>query len=724
MTTINYLPPECLEYILLQLKGDSFTLSRVMRINRLLFGLVVPILYADPFSTCSFTSRSKLHWVLLDSVNVSFAKSFIEATHGQCGSLTCTAKCQKITPTGVAAIKRSVSSVQSSSKETKGPASATMAKYMDFLTAIDAQIWMMFATKCMSPAGYKHLTAKFYLHLLNTILLKSAHRITYMVFLPGFICPIMPFASRMRSLTRIQLAGAYNSFELSHLIQFLRLRQGYGKFAGAGGPGLRECNLPRLIIPTPHINADSNIPHHHLKQLAQEQLTHRIRIQQLELIQSIGRPISLDTSPYPDFAFISHVVSCHTLSRLEKFKHVHGFQDADGGNFLRRCRALQELEFASFEKNDFSWVEDEKIEYARLRVARLMVSKFVVGRILKSVTLGFAQSLEYFLFNVYDHAQLLHVLCPTRVSWVEQNALRDETFCIDHSFQLPKLKKLRLIQLTQSVKIGQGAFQSCPSLESLFISGPVQCERQSFDVFRIPKLRLLELGCGVSSYFNFQSLELSPLLESLTLRNFLTEELERVEPPTVHSVPWTWTMEHLTLIQMSGPPAYHFRFEWVRRCPSLQTLVIEGITDAALQPNLQDVNKGKCGLQLKTCELQVHSMKHFNKFHVAEIIETYCSHVNRLQLNGCRYSSGQWRDIDLDLALFASRKLSSLGRLVISLGRNQTLDAMVAKYGLVRGTVHPQTDIVVWSPSLRLRRQEIEVMEGGDGCNIFRQLSM
>ncbi|KAF9362117.1 hypothetical protein BGX26_000005 [Mortierella sp. AD094] len=540
-----------------------------------------------------------------------------------------------------------------------------MGRYMESLAVIDGQIWMVYATRCMGH-GFKHLTAKFYLHILITILRKSAHRIAFMVFLPGYICPVMPFASRMRSLTRVQFAGSYNSQEMSHIIQFLRLRQGHGKIPGAGGLGLRECNLPLLTLSdsvdkTHHHQHHHHHHHHHQhKQLNTMQLSQRGQIQQLQLIHSLGRPLSLDASSYWDFFSISHVVSRHTLSRLEKFKHVHGFLGAAGGNFLRRCRALQELEFGSFDKNSFSWAEDEKTQriqdtfgteiiegsedfaspLVQLREARLTVSEWLVGHILKSVAYGFTHSLENLLFNVCDHDQLLHVLCASKVSQIERDAAPDKTFCIDYSFRLPKLKKLRLVRLTNKIAIGQGAFQGCPELESLFISGPVtrvQDKQEFFDVFHNPKLKLLELGHGGASvHFNFQSLEYSPLLESLALREYLPEELENLEPPMLDPVPWTWKLEQLTVIQMSGRPAFHFRFEWIRCCRSLQTLVVDGVTHTALQPNKEDIKKGKCGAQLRTCDLQVYTMQDFDKSNLAQLIETYCAHVNQLKLNGGR----------------------------------------------------------------------------------------
>ncbi|KAF9436310.1 hypothetical protein BGZ76_004309 [Entomortierella beljakovae] len=175
----------------------------------------------------------------------------------------------------------------------------------------------------------------------------------------------------------------------------------------------------------------------------------------------MGRPISLNTATYRDFPFISHAIPSETLSHLEKFKHVHGFLGGDGGGFLSRCRALKDLEFASFDKNAFTWAEEERKQLlgesfgdscdpptrlelqhlVQLRVAKITVTEWMVGQVLRSISTGFSHSLEDLHYTSYNHSQLLHILCSSELVTMELNAAPDVGFCIDTNFRLWKLKR-------------------------------------------------------------------------------------------------------------------------------------------------------------------------------------------------------------------------------------------------------------------------------------------
>ncbi|KAF9916668.1 hypothetical protein BX616_003165 [Lobosporangium transversale] len=862
MTTIFDLPPECLEYIVFQLKSDTATLAKLLRVSHLFFKITVPVLYADPFSTCLYSSRPKLHKVLLDSAAlppkavhhfdnhgissspVSFStESFLEQAQRQRGHLTANGNhwtgaqpgaallsseqsstagtpvsAMPLPPSAIATSTTKLNDVSKIKRITKAPPPIptlsskphrsivpqkqryTMCRYLDSLAAFDGQIWMVYAARTMNQHKCKHLTAKFYLHIQMTILKQSAHRIQSMVLLPGFISPILPFASKMRALTRLQLAGAYNNSELDHLIQLLRARQGFGTIPGAGGPGLGECNLPQVIVSVPkrktyplHLhnsqshNHNHDDGHGHDQQYPQTeaQLAQHTRLQLLQLIHAMGQPVALDTTPCQDFSLISDNISCHVLERLSKFKHILGFLEGDPNKFLSRCRALQELDFAAFDRNVFSWAEAEKkqwIQYTtmlsgatvselslsdskdrvlnshemnqkrsdilpttsviptttltihsplssfvptpptlvQLKVVRLLVSEWVAGRILQSLLYSFSHSLVDVFFHVNDHSQLRHTLCPDTVARLESEATPDIPFCIDHQFQLPNLRKLRMIRLTNAISIGPNAFEGCPNLESIHISGDIVCGPNGLDVFRMPRLELLELGSGTAHHFRFESLQHSPLLRSLALRDNTLYETPPIGSMSLSPIPWTWTLDYLGIIQMSGRPASHFRFEWIRCCPSLKTLVVDGVAPEALRPNMDDVAKGRCGTQLQTCELQIYIKQELNKFRTAKLLETYCSQVERLKLTKKLYvPETDWKNIDLGLALYVSRKLICLKMLVVQLGHNQILETEMEKYGLVRGMSRQNTTI--WCPSLRLKECWIEIMEAGEGCRFFRQ---
>jgi len=151
---------------------------------------------------------------------------------------------------------------------------------------------------------------------------------------------------------------------------------------------------------------------------------------------------------------------------------------------------------------------------------------------------------------------------------------------------------------------------------------------QGFDVFRIPSLRCLSLGKGAAKYFKLESIRHSPLLENLTLRD---NRSLHTHPSEVHllklnTTAWTWTMPHLNSITLSGRSALAFKLEWIRRCPSLETLVLDIVTPATLKPNMADIAKGPCGERLRTCQL-IFFKQEVNKEWFPKALETYCGHV-------------------------------------------------------------------------------------------------
>ncbi|KAK3811168.1 MAG: hypothetical protein J3Q66DRAFT_351197 [Benniella sp.] len=272
---------------------------------------------------------------------------------------------------------------------------------------------------------------------------------------------------------------------------------------------------------------------------------------------------------------------------------------------------------------------------------------------------------------------------------------------------MPRLKKLHINHASSAVEIGQGAFQDCPVLEALSLSGEVGCINgaRGFNVFRLPSLRCLSLGNGVAKYFRLESIRHSRLLEHLTL---IDERPLKSDPSDLNLLElnmaaWTWTMPHLNTIKLSGRSALAFKFEWVRCCPSLETLDIDVMTPATLRPNMKDIAKGPCGESLRTCQLnffkQVVNEECFRK-----ILETYCGRVVQLKLTiHDLYSPAQWDGLELGLVLRATKALDSLETLTMFLGRLNIIP-LLKWYDLVEGKTCEETGKITWPPTVKLKK--------------------
>ncbi|KFH65188.1 hypothetical protein MVEG_08669 [Podila verticillata NRRL 6337] len=738
---MNQLPPECVALILKHLPAASLTV--VLCCNRLLFESALPLLYSDPFAICAFANRPALFDVLLRSAKLSIEHFLHSYMSCQCKHPTC--------PATIALTKAMTPSPQAK------PVKTTTARYMDALTSFDSQLWMSFAVKAMPPE-YRKLAPKFFLEIMNTVMTRSSSRLSSLVLLPGFVVQTLPLAPHMVSLTKLRLAGVYDRMELARVIQFLKANKRCR---------IKDVNLPRVAPDKPdddghrhhHSHLVQQQHHHHYNQHSHGHSGHhyhqthggdggdghdhqnavttndQFRTQQLQLILSLGQPESLEANACQDFSAVAHRIPCQNLSKLSTFKYVLGFMEGDGNLFLRRCRVLRELDFASFEKDVFAWAAEESrkalqegaldqgdnIELVQLSQLKMAVSEWMVGRTLRSISQGFAHSLESLLFMVYDHAQLLNVLCSHTVTRIESAAVPDVTFKIDRAFQCPKLKKIRMIRATEAVQIGDGAFEGCPMLENLQLNGAATCAEgaNNFGVWQIPELKYLEVGHGMAHKFRIETLAHSPLLESVSLRDCIPSELTLYEAPS-YTVPWTWTMPHLNTLQISGRSAYEFRFEWIRQAPNLTTLVVDGVHSDALTPYTEDIAKGPCGALLTSCNFQIHGQCDFDRNCFATLLETYCPKVLRLRLLGRLYASSHWKSVDLGLALFATRNLMSLERLKLHGSTQSGKIAMQAlRFGLIRGLVHG--DKLFWRNPEELKELLIEALDGGEGCNVYRQ---
>ncbi|GJJ76915.1 hypothetical protein EMPS_09274 [Entomortierella parvispora] len=728
------------------------------------------------------------------------------------------------------------------------PKRQTFAPYADSLLGFRDRYWGVLLFQMTPHCGwYNQYRERLMQEIQVMVLTRIVDRCQYLEIRPGNLQPIIHLAGHMRSLKKVILIGQFSRPQLVPVTQFLQLRNGIGNKSagGAGGSGIEICNLPTIPQSVesgnPHIHHfHPPLHHHHAHETEGQQQQLHLQLQhldfhrkqqQLEVIIAMGRPKEMDTNDCHDFSALSQRIPCQVLARLERFQHVLGFLEGDGGKFLRRCRRLRELDFAAFDRDVFSWAFIEKqkaimakvksssvasslqrteqdgsssassllspvlavtlpipisvlapapsLPLVQLTVVRMAVSQWMTGRILRSLLEGFSHSLESVLYNVYDNSHLGQFLCRETVERLQHEASKDLPYRLDRHLFMPKLKKLRLVHVTSAVEIGPGAFDGCPELDSLSIGGSAACVdgRTDYGLFKLPKLTCLELGPTAGARFNFESLKYLPKLESFALRDMvpLAEELQpdlTLIPPKL--IPWTWTLPVLTQIQVTGRPAAHFRFQWIRQCPTLEVLVIEGVPSAALQfesselkssrtstsfpsdddneenddedhPSLWKPIESTYGPKLHRCTFQIHHWHHheINKFRLRKLLELYCSQVQVLRLTGKlgdvkaiplppdRVLQGpvlgrgnsicQWQQVSMDLAIKATFNLKNLKSLILcpegKLGvmtnypYTPNLNAYKYRYGLVLGMRSKGCKTPAWCQSMDLKTCQIEVLD-------------
>ncbi|KAF9124596.1 hypothetical protein BGW39_008082 [Mortierella sp. 14UC] len=202
----------------------------------------------------------------------------------------------------------------------------------------------------------------------------------------------------------------------------------------------------------------------------------------------------------------------------------------------------------------------------------------------------------------------------------------------DWPFPLPRLRSLRLdLRCTSFIHIG--SLDQCVNLEELDLrygavgEAPRAIEpndddpnadprRQApldtnlYPKWNLPKLKLLHLDGAPALLFDYDSLERMPNLETMTLsckkKVDLEERLKDIPRLSMHSsrfysstlsqktapaddsaaatsastppngTIWTrtWTLPKLKTLEMEGPPATVFTFDWLKGCPSLTSVTL------------------------------------------------------------------------------------------------------------------------------------------------------
>lgn len=175
------------------------------------------------------------------------------------------------------------------------------------MKVFDSRLWTMDAFKFET-----HHISTFCPSIQTAILQRYIHYITSMIFLLASVSlALVPLASEIKSVIRLECLFVYNWSQLGIQSQSLRGSQGQRTTDRIGGPALKEFSLSLRLLRPPRATTD------YRKQLF---LKTDVRAGSIQLILALSSLVSLDAQRWPDFPAICNLVPFQLLNRLERFR--------------------------------------------------------------------------------------------------------------------------------------------------------------------------------------------------------------------------------------------------------------------------------------------------------------------------------------------------------------------------------------------------------------------
>lgn len=242
---------------------------------------------------------------------------------------------------------------------------------------------------------------------------------------------------------------------------------------------------------------------------------------------------------------------------------------------------------------------------------------------------GFLPKLKTLNLQAFKASELLPVLNDAMHGFRETLQFVDATLkaaprdsepemytCTIGGWNLPAIRRIAVTLDLEGTLAYLGAFNECPLLETLDIYGRLHDLERSLQmarttdttfepplapVWNLPKLRSLTLAHGPAVLFNYDSFANMPDLESVIFSDVTYEEVAKSIPrlsahfyPTVdkilrgeegahemerrrialeeHGWTETWSLPKLRSLILRGHASMVFSFDWLQKCPSLETL--------------------------------------------------------------------------------------------------------------------------------------------------------
>ncbi|KAK9703120.1 hypothetical protein K7432_010891 [Basidiobolus ranarum] len=596
------LSPELITLIFSHLEHERLTLHSLLTVNKLLFNIVTPILYRNPFRSCFWRNhpppkpREILYLLLASSDLLS---KLIEST---------------------------TKTLQWDFTDWDPPSAPFTVNYLDYYTEIYHLEW-----ESNYEPSFSYMIGDFG-HVINMLFCKYNAEKIKSICLPIFnVKPYLPIVRRMSSLQRIEFCGAHND-EVIHTngrniviiedaIEFVKTH------VDTFNDTLTEIMTPDLI------------------DLERNGIQSDIQIE--DLIKILIQPQVIEVNDSYQFC---QYLSSRSTDRLRVFRgpfifRSHAKPDWDSSSLFQRCPKLEKIRFSPTRPNSFRWAVEKhdlhagsdfisssmpNIKLAPLQDVDMMCKYCPALPIVQDIVYAFRKTIKS--IKVLDNKTIEHNPEPLYWDWL-----------------LPNLVKIHISGADLSL-FDFGSLNLCPSLEELYLTDKyVYLSSNNVieygPVLKLPKLRKVQLEFGISSKFNFASLKHSPLLETLIIYEAPSSLLIRPMDAPCWTWRWNWNLPYLKNLYLTGESAFLFQFCLMDSCPSLQclslnteshqrSLSLDEMAKIDLLLPLEDSNQTRLGNSTSDkFKFSLHGKWEFSGETLSVLLQRYMSHVTEIHLS-------------------------------------------------------------------------------------------
>ncbi|KAG0356069.1 hypothetical protein BG005_005009 [Podila minutissima] len=556
----QWLPNECLLMVIECLNDDLQTLNTLLRVNTFFFKAAVPLVYANPLKFwCDVNYQAKPHpnLAVLNSTREKLAVLLL-------------------------------ASVIHSQRTVAQPGVFKVAEFLekhDVLIALTPLAQDVVHGAMPTTIDYSNHES------LETICLDHFHSHRF-----------LPMTDKFPSLKTLQLTrqGAYTqgwaddivTFINAHHTAFPRKKRLRIEFTDDCDMGLVDWD-PSAGTPEAMLERERRMNKGKLR---------------IAFYKAIGDPSEMTATHCPGFYGMAGNIGVNSLIKFtdrDSYRLLYG-EGSQQAVFWQRCMNLKILEVSVRDPGTFSWAIEKSADGGSRRhsgnylrnLKRLSICMDTSLLVVDNAVVAFGQSLEYLKVSgrmppqEISHETLFN---PQLVKNVRVG-----------NWNFPSLISLNLDLDTDS-QIFLGRFDQCPCVEALSLrirsvkKIVVPIPPMEFidpvcpaPVWKMPRLRSLRLYCKAALMFDFDSLDNMPALEVLVmvsagddqpipdayLQPLSLYRSRQGSPKTTEGAPslgaskWKdhWNLPRLKTVHLEGPPSWVFCFQWLKGCPSLESI--------------------------------------------------------------------------------------------------------------------------------------------------------
>ncbi|KAK9766794.1 hypothetical protein K7432_003846 [Basidiobolus ranarum] len=531
--TLPQLSTEILTLIVSHFTLDKHTLHSLLTVNKLFFKVSAPILYKNPFRPSLWPNETvvrarEILYLLFASANL--LPELTEIT-------------TEILDWGLT--------------EWEPPTAPFTTNYLDYYTDIDYFQW---ENAYDSTFFYilQHSSDDFgFGHIIHFLFCKYNAEKIKTIYIPILdVKPYLPIVKRLSSLRRIE-------FRRVHTDECACARE-------QGIVTLRDAiEFVKTHVET-YSDTLAELKFPDLTDMKSEGVPSDVKIEDIVHILKRPQVIEVDDS-YRFCRYLQPYSTEHLQVFSGPFICYDGrIQNWDSASFFKRCPKLEKIRFSSFRSDSFKWAVERRAsltasrpesissvdnELPPLQDVEMLCMKLAILLIVQDIIDAFRNTIRS--ITVKDGKPIEHDPEPLGWDWL-----------------LPNLVKIDITEADFSL-FDYESLNLCPSLKELSLIGKYEYRRRSTvtrfgPILKLPKLRKIHLEFGISYKFNFNSLQYSPLLESLTLCEVGSSlPIRSADSPCWT---WNWNMPCLKKIDLTGESAFLFQFGLLDSCPPLECL--------------------------------------------------------------------------------------------------------------------------------------------------------